>query len=104
MYLTSKFVVLLMLPVLFLLGCSQPPMKPVPGTEVATESGRVVGVTGDEHVIHWQDIPFALPPEGALRWRAPQPYRNASSEFNPGKARFAFSKRGQFRRPMETHL
>ncbi|MDC3405208.1 carboxylesterase family protein [Luminiphilus sp.] len=94
MYLTSKFVVLLMLPVLFLLGCSQPPMKSVPGTEVATESGRVVGVTGDEHVIHWQDIPFALPPEGALRWRAPQPYRNASSEIQPRESTICVQQAG----------
>ena len=77
---TSKCFILLLMPTLFLMGCSQPPMKPVAGTEVATESGRVMGVTGDDRVIHWQDIPFAQPPEGALRWRAPQPYSNASSD------------------------
>lgn len=37
-----------------------------------TETGRVMGVSQEE-TIAFKGIPFAKPPVGALRWRAPQP-------------------------------
>ncbi|WP_232477364.1 carboxylesterase/lipase family protein [Sphingomonas prati] len=43
-------------------------------TEVTIESGRIRGaVEGD--VLAWKGIPFAKPPIGENRWRAPQPIR-----------------------------
>lgn len=39
---------------------------------VATRHGKIVGVVQEE--IHiWRGIPYAAPPIGELRWRAPQP-------------------------------
>ncbi|WP_294335067.1 carboxylesterase family protein [uncultured Sphingomonas sp.] len=42
------------------------------GPIVATETGKVQGAVEDG-VASWKGIPFAAPPVGPLRWRAPQP-------------------------------
>lgn len=39
--------------------------------QVATAEGEVLGVEGDG-LVQYKGIPFAAPPTGALRWRAPQ--------------------------------
>jgi para-nitrobenzyl esterase len=39
---------------------------------VQTDRGKVAGAVSDG-VASWKGIPFAQPPVGALRWRAPQP-------------------------------
>lgn len=39
---------------------------------VATDKGQIEGAA-DGDVLSWKGIPFAAPPEGALRWRMPQP-------------------------------
>lgn len=41
---------------------------------VATRHGKIVGVVQEETHI-WRGIPYAAPPTGELRWRAPQPGR-----------------------------
>lgn len=42
------------------------------GPVIATDSGKVEGAV-DQGVASWKGIPFAAPPVGALRWRAPRP-------------------------------
>lgn len=44
---------------------------------VANENGKLRG-TLEDGVASWKDIPFAAPPVGPLRWRAPQPAANWS--------------------------
>jgi para-nitrobenzyl esterase len=66
---------LALLPLIALTSCGEPP-APAPHSDPITRraisSGEVVGFVGahDSHV--WLGIPYAAPPTGALRWRAPQ--------------------------------
>ena len=42
--------------------------------EVATESGELLGTTNRDHTVRmFKGVPFAAPPRGDLRWKAPQP-------------------------------
>ncbi len=42
--------------------------------EVATESGTLQGTSNSDHTVRiFKGIPFAAPPVGDLRWKAPQP-------------------------------
>src|ERR1700761_1115349 len=50
----------------------QAPQAKAAATEVAIDSGRLSGVASDG-VIAFKGIPYAAPPVGDLRWRAPQP-------------------------------
>ena len=51
-----------------------PPLTAAIKGPVKTKSGRVSGLHGsDPSVMAFKGIPFAAPPVGELRWRAPQP-------------------------------
>ncbi|MBL7253510.1 carboxylesterase/lipase family protein [Paractinoplanes lichenicola] len=48
--------------------------EPRPTAPVSTREGPVTGVTGDDRTVEvFAGIPYARPPVGDLRWRAPQP-------------------------------
>jgi para-nitrobenzyl esterase len=56
--------------------------------QVRTDAGILEGTTGSEGVRVFRGIPFAAPPLGALRWKAPQPVAKWSgvrkaAEFGP---------------------
>lgn len=66
------------LPALIALAIAAPgasaPLLAAIGQPVRTESGLVSGVPGrDSSITVYKGIPFAAPPVGDLRWKAPQP-------------------------------
>ena len=56
--------------ILFTVACSSPPQK----TTVKVNEGTIEGVEQDG-IFSYKGIPFAAPPVGDLRWKAPQPAR-----------------------------
>lgn len=58
-------------------GCSDSPPPPTitpdPVTLRTTGLGDVVGFVSDRGAHVWRGLPFAAPPVGELRWRAPRP-------------------------------
>jgi para-nitrobenzyl esterase len=56
--------------------CAVAALSPVTAAppEIRTDSGRVVGVSGRTAAVRvFKGIPFAAPPVGSMRWRAPHP-------------------------------
>jgi para-nitrobenzyl esterase len=54
-------------------GLASPLMAAI-GAPVRTASGLVSGVTGEDPAVSvFEGMPFAAPPTGDLRWRAPKP-------------------------------
>jgi len=54
-------------------GEEPPPPEPAPASERALTTGRVVGFESEDGAHVWRGLPFAAPPVGPLRWRAPRP-------------------------------
>ncbi|GJL97927.1 MAG: carboxylic ester hydrolase [Hyphobacterium sp.] len=61
--------------ILALAGCAErvTPASPDPGTRLATANGSLVGYVAESGAHVWRAIPYAAPPVGDLRWRAPRP-------------------------------
>jgi len=57
---------------LFALGSCMNPIQQGDSLTISTSSGVSQG-TLSKNVITWEDIPYAIPPEGDLRWKAPRP-------------------------------
>jgi para-nitrobenzyl esterase len=73
---------------------SPPPPQPDPDSQRSTQSGDVVGFVSEGGAHVWRGIPFATPPKGDLRWRAPRPPRpwegvRESLEFGESCVQFA---------------
>src|SRR4051812_21199971 len=56
----------------FLFGLAVPAQAQTPPSPVKVEGGLVQGAAEDGLMVY-RGIPFAAPPIGDLRWRAPQP-------------------------------
>ena len=57
-------------------ACNAPPYRltaPLPATARTLREGRVIGGEARHGGHAWLGLPFAAPPVGALRWRAPEP-------------------------------
>ena len=50
--------------------------------KIATSSGLSQG-TLNKNIISWEDIPYAIPPEGDLRWKAPRPLVSPELNIEP---------------------
>ncbi len=56
---------------LFILGSCLSPIQENNSLTIPTSSGIAQGILKQD-VISWEDIPYAIPPEGDLRWKAPR--------------------------------
>ena len=67
---------------LFALGSCMNPIQQGNMLTVTTSSGVSQG-TLNKNVVTWEDIPYAIPPEGDLRWKAPRALISPESNIQP---------------------
>ena len=67
---------------LFALGSCMNPIQQGNSLKISTSSGVSQGKLS-KNVITWEDIPYAIPPEGDLRWKAPRPLRSPDLIISP---------------------
>lgn len=57
------------------------PATPDPATQRTIAQGTLVGFSTEDGAHAWRGVPFAKPPVGSLRWRAPRPPEPWSGSF-----------------------
>ncbi|MDC0440677.1 carboxylesterase family protein [Gammaproteobacteria bacterium] len=67
---------------LFALGSCLNPIEQANVLKISTSSGISHGYL-HKNIITWEDIPYAIPPEGDLRWKAPRPLISPEFEITP---------------------
>jgi para-nitrobenzyl esterase len=67
---------------LFALGSCLNPVEQANVLKISTSSGISHGYL-IKNIITWEDIPYAIPPEGDLRWKAPRPLISPEFEITP---------------------
>jgi len=73
---------LITLSFLFALGSCMNPIQQGNVLTINTSSGVSQG-TLNNNVVTWEDIPYAIPPEGDLRWKAPRALISPESNIQP---------------------
>ena len=67
---------------LFAIGACVSPVQQDNSLKIATSSGLSQG-TLNKNIVSWEDIPYAIPPEGDLRWKAPRPLVSPELNIEP---------------------
>ena len=67
--------------------------KTYKGDFIQTTSGKVLSQR-TEGILYWEDIPFALPPLGNLRWKAPVAFVAEDFHINPKENNFCHQEVG----------
>ena len=67
--------------------------KTFKGDFIQTSSGKVLSQR-TEGILYWEDIPFAVPPLGNLRWKAPVAFVAKDFHINPKENNFCHQELG----------
>lgn len=68
----SMRVLVFLLLVALVSGCASPSQTLSSREPVFTDTGSVLAYEVEDNILQWYDIPYAQPPVGDLRWRAPK--------------------------------